>query len=69
MKTKLQERLVAMRLELARQNEQWEQAKELAGGGNHPVPTPTELLAEIDRVCDVTVGPTPTNPKNGAIRA
>jgi hypothetical protein len=69
MKSKLQERLEAMRLELARQNEQWEQAKELAVGMNHLVPIPTELIAEMDHVCNVTVSPTSGNPNNGAIRA
>jgi hypothetical protein len=71
MKATLKERLEAMRLELARQNEAWEQTKELLAGNQQPVEVPAEVLAEIDRVCDVAVRPTnvPSNLDNRAIRA
>ncbi len=71
MQSKLKEELEAMRQKHARLKEQWEQAKELLAGKDCVVRVPPELLAEIDRVCDVTSRPThtPSNTQNGAIRA
>jgi hypothetical protein len=71
MQSKLNEELAAMRQKHDQLKEQWEQAKELLGGKDCVVQVPPELLAEIDRVCDVTARPahTPPNIQNGAIRA
>jgi len=71
MQSKLEEELAAMRQKHAQLREQWEQAKELLAGKDCVVQVQPELLAEIDRVCDVTARPTHThsNVQNGAIRA
>jgi hypothetical protein len=71
MPSKLDEELAAMRQKHAQLKEQWEQAKELLAGKDCVVQVQPELLAEIDRACEVTARPThpPANIQNGAIRA
>jgi hypothetical protein len=69
MQTQWQKELEAMRQKLAQQNEQWARAEECLATYSGPIPIPPQLIAELDRVCDVTVRSSPKNIHNGAIRA
>jgi hypothetical protein len=71
MQTGWEQQLKDIRRKLSRQNEQWAQAKELVAASAGAIPMPSELMAELDRVCDVTVRPrhAPANFQYGAIRA
>ncbi len=68
MQTRWHEELEAMRRKLTEQNEQWERAQEFLATYPGPVPVPSEFIAELDRVCDVTVRSRPLTIHNGAIR-